>query len=323
MTVQSMWGLEPAVYLFLGGLAGGTFFVSAIVRLITKDRFPCLALISPWVSVIALSVGLLCLVVEVEKPLQALMMWKSFVNFGSWMTIGAWLLFAAIAVFGVCAIFSTPRLATAVESLIKPLKSARKGIVRVTLILGAVLGLLVAAYTGVLLMAAGAIPLWNTLLIPTLFTVSALDAGASVTIVCLLLEKDGQTARSKKVLTGSVLGLVAAEAVVLSVLLMTLSGGSPSQSVSALTLTEGSLSLPFWGLVVGIGLVVPFVLGVAELAGFAKNKELARTLHFIAVACALIGGFALRYVILAGGIHGVMVSPDTQQAIMGVYNLIL
>ncbi len=73
----------------------------------------------------------------------------------------------------------------------------------------------------------------------------------------------------------------------------------------------------------GIGLVVPFVLGVAELAGFVKNKELARTLHFIAVACALIGGFALRYVILAGGIHGVMVSPDTQQAIMGVYNLIL
>ncbi|MEA5018917.1 MAG: NrfD/PsrC family molybdoenzyme membrane anchor subunit [Gordonibacter sp.] len=323
MTIQSMWGLEPAIYLFLGGLAGGTFFVSAIVRLVTKDRFPCLALISPWVSTIALAVGLLCLVVEVEKPLQALMMWKSFVNFGSWMTIGAWLLFAAIAVFGVCAIFSTPRLATAIESLFKPLKSARKGIVRVTLILGAVLGLLVAAYTGVLLMAAGAIPLWNTPLIPTLFTVSALDAGTSVTIVCLLIEKGGQTARSKKVLTDAVLILVAAEAVVLLVLLMTLSGGSPSQSVSALTLTEGSLSLPFWGLVVGIGLAVPFVLGAVELTNLLKNKELARILHFIAVACALIGGFALRYVILAGGIHGAMVSPDTQQAIMGVYNLIL
>lgn len=323
MTVQSMWGLEPAVYLFLGGLAGGTFFVSAIVRLITKDRFPCLALISPWVSVIALAVGLLCLVVEVEKPLQALMMWKSFVNFGSWMTIGAWLLFAAIAVFGVCALFSTPRLAMAIESLIKPLKSARKGIVQVTLILGAVLGVLVAAYTGVLLMAAGAIPLWNTPLIPTLFTVSALDAGASVTIVCLLLEKGGQTARLKKVLTGSVVGLVVAEALVLLVLLMTLSGGNQSQSVSALTLTEGSLSLLFWGLVVGVGLAVPFVLGVVEMVGLVKNKEPARILHFIAVVCALVGGFALRYVILAGGVHGVMVSPDTQQAIMGVYNLIL
>ena len=39
MTIQTMWGWEPAIYLFLGGLAGGTFFISALVRLATKDRF--------------------------------------------------------------------------------------------------------------------------------------------------------------------------------------------------------------------------------------------------------------------------------------------
>jgi len=99
VTIQTMWGWEPAIYLFLGGLAGGTFFISALVRLATKDRFQRLSVVAPWVSFAALAVGLFCLVIEVEKPLQAMMMWRSFVNFSSWMTIGAWLLFASIAVF--------------------------------------------------------------------------------------------------------------------------------------------------------------------------------------------------------------------------------
>ena len=38
----------------------------------------------------------------------------------------------------------------------------------------------VAAYTGILLMSAPGVPLWNTLLLPCLFTVSALDTGVAL-----------------------------------------------------------------------------------------------------------------------------------------------
>lgn len=99
---------------------------------------------APWVSFAALAVGLFCLVIEVEKPLQAMMMWRSFVNFSSWMTIGAWLLFASIAVFFLSAFFSTPRLVKA----LKVKEGVAAKVSQVTMVLGAVLGLGVAGLHG-------------------------------------------------------------------------------------------------------------------------------------------------------------------------------
>ena len=44
--------------------------------------------------------------------------------------------------------------------------------------------------------------------------------------------------------------------------------------------------------------------------------------HFVAIACALVGGFTLRFVILTGGMHAALVRPDAYQAMLGTYALI-
>lgn len=319
--LQSTWGWEPAVYLFLGGLAGGTFLVSAIVRFLTGDRFQKLSVASPWISLVALAVGLILLVVEVEKPLQAMMMWKSFVNFSSWMTIGAWLLFAAAILFFVNSLFSTPKIADAICGAIKPLDGVREGIVKVTLALGALCGLAVAVYTGILLGAAGSVPLWSSPIIPVLFTVSALDAGASVVLACLIA--DGDVAkRVSRNLSIVVAGLVILEALVLAALLTTLSGSSLGATLSVDLLLSGQLSAYFWGLLVVVGLAVPFVLTVVELTGVVKGHKVGLALHAIAIACALVGGMTLRALVVAAGLHAPLVSPDAYQAAMGVFNVI-
>ena len=322
--IQTLWSWLPAIYLFLGGLAGGTFLFSSLVRLTTDDKCSRLAVFAPWISFAALAIGLLCLVAEVEKPLQAMMMWQSFVNFGSWMTLGAWLLFVTIAVFGVCALFSTPRIRAALKGLWEPFGTHAAIITKVTMIIGSVLGFFVAVYTGILLGAAPAIPLWNSWLIPVLFTVSALDAGASVVIACLLVEQGhAKTVKATtRKLQIALLALIVLEAAVLSALLIQMSSGTVSEVLSASLMLDGALSLSFWVLVVAVGLGLPCLCGVIELTGVIKNKTISRVLHILAIACALIGGFTLRFIILSAGIHGAMVSPDPYQAILGIYQLI-
>lgn len=322
--IQTLWSWLPAIYLFLGGLAGGTFFVSSLVRIASKDSFPRLAFLAPWISLAALAIGLICLVAEVEKPLQAMMMWQSFVNFSSWMTIGAWLLLVTIIVFGVCALFSTPRIRTALGELWKPFGTQAEIITKITMVLGALLGLCVAIYTGILLGAAPSIPLWNSWLIPVLFTISALDAGASVVIGCLIVDKKTSDTQEQPLhkLQIALIALIVAEGIVLTALLLQMSSGTFSQALSASIMIDGALSIPFWVLIVSVGLVIPALLGVVDLIGVVKSATVASSLHFIAIGCALVGGFTLRFVILSSGIHSVMVSPDVLQASLNIYQLI-
>lgn len=319
---QSVWVWEPAIYLFLGGLAGGAFFATALVRFLSKGRFVKVTIAGSWVSVIALVAGLLFLIVDVAKPFQAMMMWKSFSNLSSWMSIGAWLLFVAVVFMGLCAVFSTPKLVAIVGSFCKPLKKHSEGIAKASMLLGAIAGVGVAVYTGILLWSAHSIPLWNTPLIPTLFTISALDAGASVVLAILLFEKGPEAAAYAKKIGIALVALIVLEACALAGLLYVHSHGSLSQVLSANTLLTGDLSWQFWGLVVVVGLVVPFLLTLVDLAGLVKSAELSKLLHIVAITCALVGGFTLRFVILTGGMHGVLMSPDSYQAMIGVYNLI-
>lgn len=320
--VQTTWVWEPAIYLFLGGLAGGAFLTVTLVRFMSKNAFPRVAAIGTWVSTIALVVGLLFLVVDVAKPFQAMMMWKSFVNMSSWMAIGAWLLFAAVIFMGLCSVFSTPKLVEVIGSFCKPLANRSEGISKVCMIAGAVFGLGVAVYTGILLWSAHSIPLWNTPLIPVLFTVSALDAGASVVLAILLFEKTEGAAFFVKKMSVTLVVLIILEACVLAALSFFHLGGTESQVLSINTLLNGDLSLQFWLIVVTVGLVVPFVLTLIDLFKVIRNEELSRILHIIAVVCALAGGFTLRFVILTGGMHAVLMSTNAYQAMLGVYTLI-
>ena len=67
----------------------------------------------------------------------------------------------------------------------------------------------------------------------------------------------------------------------------------------------GEFTFLFWGLVVGMGLLFPLVVGVQELAPhFVKNRELREHnpwMNGVVTASVLLGGFMLRYVVVYAG----------------------
>ena len=152
-----------------------------------------------------------------------------------------------------------------------------------------------------------------------LFTISALDAGAGVVLAALMFEKSGYAAVFIRRTSTALLVLIVFEACTLATLLLAHLAGSQGQALSASLLLNGELNIQFWVLVVMVGLAVPFLFTAIVLSRLVRTPELCRLLHFGAVACSLIGGFTLRYVILAGGTHAVPASLDAYQAMLSAY----
>lgn len=334
MDLQSVWGWQPALYLFLGGMGAGAFVAAAILYVRGRARGPvvCAAM---WAAVASLVCGLLLLLMELVTPARGLLMWQSFSNFGSWMTYGAWAAFCAIVVFGVSALLATEPLAARLRAKAAWYARREKGIRCALAIAGIVLGLFVAFYTGMLLMAPGTVPFWSTPLLPALFTVSALDTGvALVEVVSIALAKRGALeAKAVRALERAVVALVLVEAVVLAVLIgmnLGTDAGTPAAlaaAASAEAIAFGSLAPWFWVLVVGAGLALPLCVaarGLVRLRGKARegasgkaedgrdgdasSASRERMATAVGAAGALAGGCALRFIVLAAGVHADLVA---------------
>lgn len=357
---QLMWGWQPALYLFLGGAGAGTFVVSGFLHLKDPRQNARVVCLSSWVAVACLVIGLLLLISELTFPLRGLMMWRSFSNAGSWMTIGAWVLFAAVIVFGVTALWHTVNLkgfsgaekTTAKSEGIGSLREMSKSEgsqtreesfgaggskdaaavvatgepwpLRVLTVAGMVLGVCVAAYTGILLASAPGIPLWNTWLLPCLFTVSALDAGVAVLelVYAAVAKREQCSGWVAPFLEKTAVALIVAEAVVLACFVGACFAGVQDASAahaaasSASALTAGTFAPAFWLGVVGCGLLVPLCAVLLarrnrSLAGASEEcepacRENGAKKHWIVVvgaASTLLGGCVLRFVILMAGMH--------------------
>ena len=159
-------------------------------------------------------------------------------------------------------------------------------------------------------------------MLPALFTVSAFDTGvAAIVIILALLEKDEMGRRLASLLEVATLCLIVLESIVLAAFLGGMLGGNPSEALSAGILVDGELSVVFWTLVVGFGLAVPFAAALVQLF-MARKGAHSKWLALGGAACVLVGGFTLRYVILAAGIHAMIISPDALQAAQGLVLMI-
>lgn len=319
--LQTTWSWQPAIYLFLGGLGAGAFLTVALLRLLKPGKFEKTIFCGVWTATAALAIGLLALVSEVEKPLQAMLMYKSFINGSSWMTVGAWLLLVTFIVFALSAVLSTDKLVDWLGSVIKPLKKIAPTANKVLAILGIPCAVALAAYTGILLGAAPAVPMWNSDLLPVLFTLSAFDAGVSaVAIYAVVLEKDEGIEKVRFALEVVVAILIVLEAIVLFMFVSAMQTAGTTEALSVSLLTDGALSMQFWGLVVAVGLVVPLVTALAQIIA-AKSKGGSHLPMAVSVGgsvCALLGSFTLRFVILSAGLHAALISPDVLQAAQGI-----
>ncbi len=310
------WGSLIAVYLFLGGLSAGCFIATAMIALTTGDRFKSTVRFGACASAIAILVGTLMLLIEVGKPFRALVLFKSFSNLQSWMAIGAWLVFGAILFNGLFTLFWTESALRWMGAWTKFLENRRRLFRTVLAVLGIFLNLGVAFYTGVLLGVLPFRPFWNTWWLPALFTASALDTGiGTVTAYATLRERGEGAARLRKILEVSVIALILIEGVILGYYLHKMLLGSADAARAAQLLISGAVSPVFWLIVVGLGLAVPFLVCFSQLSGPVKRATVA--LPLLAIASCLLGGLALRFVVLWAGIPASLSSPSLMQILTG------
>lgn len=322
--LQTVWGWQPALYLFLGGMGAGAFIMTALLYFQDRTRNAHVVCVSSWAAAISLIVGLLLLLSELTNPLRGMMLWQSFSHFTSWMTFGAWAVFVAVVVFGLMALLSTtgirrlfarPRGSSAeggnassaaagepkVPAGVEKTRSFLAG-------LGIALGVVVAAYTGILLMSAPGVPLWNTSVLPLLFTVSAFDTGIALVEIIAIASKRGVAEPSSRFMQRSVVVLVAVELLVLAVFLGMMpgfdaaTGAGACARASASTMISGGLAAPFWILVVVCGLALPLAAALLLLTKKAKGG-MGHVLLMVGASGALLGGCALRFLVLAAGSH--------------------
>jgi formate-dependent nitrite reductase membrane component NrfD len=286
-TAPPHWQWLVITYFFVGGLAGGCFFIAALIDLTGRPEDRALARLGYYVAFPAVVLSGILLIVDLRVPPR---FWHMLIesNTGqpmfkpySPMSVGSWALLA-FGVFALAAFLAALRDAGRV-----PWRWAARlrppGVAGVLVAaIGGAFGFFVAGYTGVLLSVTNR-PIWSdTPLLGLNFLISA--ASTSAALMILLAPRrwwamPGVRALQRFDATVLVLELIALVALVVSL-------GSMARAW-----------LSAWGvlLVVGvvlIGILIPLAL---HLRARSFGRDLATP---VAAVLVLIGGFVLRVVIV-------------------------
>jgi len=270
------WFIIP--YFFIGGLAGGAYFLAAILEWFgrTDDR-PVVRTGYDVAAVGALVSGFL-LTVDLGQPLRFWHMLFQSENFPAivfkpWSPIsfGAW----AILLFGVFSVLSALGARAEDGRLRNPVLRAvgtavrGRAVAKVIAAVGGLFGFFVAGYTGVLLSVTNR-PIWaDSPWLGALFVTSGASTGAATLI--LLAPGRGATARSVAWLSDFDVKALILELLILVVFIASL---WPIRQVW----------LSFWGLLLLVG-----VLGAGIVAPLRLHANPARAARLV-----LLGGFLLR-----------------------------
>ena len=297
MTFEPIWGAIIACYLFLGGLGGGAFATSAFLAWRHPEAVN-MRKIGHLIAPIAVIVGLVLLMFDAKaglyNPLRFVLL---LTNFGSVMTWGV----VILAAFVIVAL-----IALILDIVKRPVPMALE-------LIGSILGICVAIYTGCLLGVCKTFPLWNNALLPILFLVSAMSTGmASVLLVGVF--KHPEEFNRVGVFKKFHFCFPCIEMLLVAALMFITVTNSTAGYESVMALLAGKYAVPFWILFVIVGLVGPTILETWMLFFSAKEFEESRKAHAISAMSdigVLIGGFMLRLLILLAALPVTMVVPFT------------
>ena len=285
--------LLAAAYLFFGGAGAGTAFWAMLADLrqpdIRQRRTSTRAL---GVATAFLAAGVLCLVFDLGRPDQALLL---FVNpTFSYLTVGAYLLTALALIVLVL-------LLTRFTAKAKLQDSALFAGLR---IVGAVVALGVMVYTGLLLRDLAPIRLWTSWWLPVLFLASSLAAGAAACLLCMRPAEETSAVRRAVMDRFSRLDLVLVFCEALACVAYLISAaGTELGRQGVLALLTGAQAPLFWGGFVLCGIVVPLVADTISLVRPKAFGEMAPV--FVAIA-GIAGCFCLRVSLVIAGAHVVI-----------------
>ncbi|MCB6525966.1 NrfD/PsrC family molybdoenzyme membrane anchor subunit [Eggerthella lenta] len=278
-----VWGPMIAWYLFLAGASAGAFLTSAFVEVKYPESVK-MRVAGRIIAPIFLGIGLVMLMLDAEAGLHnPLRFFWLIANPGSVMTLG---------VYFICVFMPVALVSALLEVLKKPVPKWLTWV-------GIVFAFAVAAYTGFLLGVVKAFSLWNNAVLPILFVVSALSAGlAATSLVGLLVDRE--RFEQMWLIKKSHVILSAIEMVVLATMLVIVSAGSVEGAASVYSLVAGQYAPAFWGGIVLLGLVAPFIIEGYPVF-ITKRVETSMTSMVVSVigeAGVLVGGFMLRLLVV-------------------------
>ena len=266
-----IWHWPIPLYLFLGGLAAGVLFFAALYYLLGKEKEfrtavrtrpvcctlcpgyrPCRPLLST--SGTRLTSGSFTLHIRLESPM-------------SW---GAWtLLVITTASFIWCALHIREFFPNWdwKYSWLKDLEiffnKHKKPLAWVIMIFAVITGV----YTGILLSAFNARPLWNTSVLGPLFLASGLSAGAATIVL------SSRNRKERLLFTKIDLIILGVELFLIVHMFMGFLASTQVQIEAAGLFLGGPYTMVFWIFVVVLGIIIPAVLDLMELQGISYPRR--------------------------------------------------
>lgn len=288
---MAMWEWQIPVYLFLGGMVAGMMIISGYFQFSGRNKDSnCSCLFIPIVSLVLLSLGMFALFLDLSHKLYV---WRLYTTFQlkSPMSWGAWILILVYPALIASLLIHPPKWITKrVPKLLEYSKKIKSHpfLVKNIGILNMILGLMLGAYTGVLLSSMGSRPLWNTSLLWVLFLVSGLSAAAA--FVHLFAKNKYESELLAKADNGF---LIVELFIFVMMFLGFLSSARPHLEAAQLLL-NGAYAPVFWVFVIGLGIVIPLIVQL-----LAVNHKIKHTI--VAPIMVIVGGLILRFVIVSAG----------------------
>ena len=286
-----IWHWPISVYLFLGGLAAGIIFFSSVITLLGKENeYQGAVKYATLVPPVALSLGLLALVYDLTHPMYTWQLYTT-IRLESPMSWGAWVLLVTTPLTFLWVLtyysqfFKNPdkqiRILMKLEKFLVPY---RKQMAIVLIPMSIILGV----YTGILLSAFNARPLWNNAILGPLFLTSGLSTGAA-TIILL-----SRSTAERHLFTRIDLALIVLELGLIIHMIMGMYAGSQVQLEAMQLLVGGDFTLMFFGFVIILGLLVPATIELFEVLGVKVPAVIPAFL-------ILLGGLIFRFVMVEAG----------------------
>ena len=292
---QEVWEWPIAAYLFLGGLGGATFALSALADLFEEadKKMLSIAVLS---SMIFVGIGTVFLLGDMLQPLKAFLALSNPLSWIFWGVIFINVYFAAATVYLIPLLEAWPPLKPIIQKIPRFILNLLFKFHRWAALGGATMGFLVAIYTGLLISGAPGIAFWNTPAMPLLFVVSAFSTGAAYLMLLARISQKSHIFIDKFEELDA--ALIVIEMIILGAY-FNFSFFLPNaarKSASYLMHSPGF----FIGFFL-FGLLVP--LGI-ETYGifFAKEKHKIGHLILPGTLLVLLGGFLLRYYVIQAGV---------------------
>lgn len=287
----NIWHWQIPLYLFLGGLAAGILFFASLFYIMGKENTMSTAIKrAPIIAPIALVLGLFALFLDLKHKLYFWQLYTT-IRITSPMSWGAWVLMAITPLSMIWVASYLKELIPSWDWKYSILNSFEKIVIKyrlwiawIILVLSVILGI----YTGILLSAFNARPLWNTSILGPLFLVSGMSTGAAT---ILLMSK---SAEERRTMSWIDMLLIIVELFFITHMIMGFQASSQVQIDASSLFLGGQFTVSFWVFVVLLGLAFPLALEVLERMGYHIPV-------IIPVILILFGGLMFRFIMVEAG----------------------